>query len=58
MSSGTAKGFPQESAKDRMHISFLAGIRVIQRDRDPEKYSGYQVEYEDRRSLISVTSVI
>ena len=26
-----------------MHISFLAGIRVIQRDRDPEKYSGYQV---------------
>ena len=43
MSSGNAKGFPQESAKDRMHISFLAGIRVIQRDRDPEKYSGYQV---------------
>ena len=43
VSSGNAKGFPQESAKDRMHISFLAGIRVIQRDRDPEKYSGYQV---------------
>ena len=44
VSSGNAKGFPQqERAKDRMHISFLAGIRVIQRDRDPEKYSGYQV---------------
>ena len=43
MSSGNVKGFPQESPKDRMHISFLAGIRIIQRDRDPEKYSGYQV---------------
>ena len=44
VSSGNVKGFPQESPKDRMHISFLAGIRIIQRDRDPEKYSGYQVK--------------
>ena len=56
VSSGNVKGFPQESPKDRMHISFLAGIRIIQRDRDPEKYSGYQVKY--RQSYLSICTAI
>ena len=28
---------------NKVHISFLAGIRIIEPGRDPEKYSGYQV---------------
>ena len=30
-------------SSDNEHISFLAGVRIIRKDRHPDKYSGYQV---------------
>ena len=57
VSSGNVKGFPQENPKDRMHISFLAGIRIIQRDRDPEKYSGYQVSQNSSYLSVQLTQI-
>ena len=54
MSSSDSKGFFSHDSKgdksSRVHISFLAGIRVIQQDRDPEKYSGYQVRDRPKMS--------
>ena len=35
--------FKRFRPREKVHISFLAGIRILQPDRDPEKYSGYQV---------------
>ena len=28
---------------EKIHVSFLAGVRILEPGRDPEKYSGYQV---------------
>ena len=30
-------------SSEKPHVSFLAGIRVLEPGRDPDRYSGYQV---------------
>jgi hypothetical protein len=47
--SSSLSGEEDEKSEERIHISFLAGIRIIQRGRDPEKYSGYQVRQSSRQ---------
>lgn len=54
----TPAAYKRARAENTAHISFLAGIRILEPGRDQDKYSGYQVMRLSTELVPSVAAIL